>query len=308
MRPLLDEIFYWVLNMSIMGTFAGLIVLLVRKVRALPRFAAYLLWLIPAIRFWVPFGWASKYSLMNIISGLASRSVRLYREQPLSEFTYTNFVMAAEDYFPIEYKTKQLESVFELVSVVWLIMALAALMAFIFFYGRAKREIGDVIPLGQNQYLSHKVHSPVVYGIIKPRIILPEGIRNEDLPYILQHERIHIRRLDNLWRVLAIATACIHWFNPLIWLMLKAFFADMELSCDEKVIKRLEPQEQKAYALALVNCEVHKSMLASAFGGAGLKTRIEKILSYKRMTVLSSFCFLLFILWLAVVLLTNTAV
>lgn len=304
----MGEIFYWILNMSIMGTLAGLIVLLVRKIRPIPRFIAYVLWLIPCIRLLIPFGLTSQYSLMNLISKLTTRSVVIYEPQTLPPVTFTNFLMAAQEYFPITYKTRLLEQVFSVASLIWIVLAAAALIAFMLLYGLTKSEIRDATPIGDNQFLSDKVLSPAVYGFIRPKIILPKGLRQEDLPYILQHENIHIRRRDNLWRVLAIVTACIHWFNPLIWLMLKAFFADMELSCDERVLKKYGVESQKDYALALVNCEANKTMLASAFGGAKIRVRIDNILSYKKMTVFSSLCFLLLIFIIAVVLLTNTAV
>ncbi len=300
--------FYWVLNMSILGTFTGLIVLIFRRIKRLPRFVPYVLWLVPFIRFLIPFGFASEYSLMNVISRLTTKSIVIFGENPLPDLTLTNFIMVAEDYFPVAYKTKLLENVFTVASVVWMVIAAAALIASLSLYWITKSEIKDAVPIGDNQYLSEKNLSPAVYGVFRPRIILPKGLLEDDLPYILQHESIHIQRRDNLWRVLAVVTACIHWFNPLIWLMLQAFFTDMELSCDEKVLRKYGAEKQKAYALALVNCESNKTMLASAFGGAKIRVRIENILSYKKLTLISSLCFLVLIMMIAVVLLTNTAV
>ncbi len=299
--------FYWVLNMSILGSFTGLIVLLVRKIKRLPRFAPYVLWLAPWIRFLIPFGFVSDFSLMNLISKLTMKSIVIYEKHPFPELTLTNFVMAAEDYFPMTYKTRLLEQVFTVASIVWMVIAAGALIAFLYLYWMTKSEIKDAVPIGDNLFLSEKILSPAVYGIFRPRIILPKGLLKGDLPYILQHESIHIRRRDNFWRAVAVATVCIHWFNPLIWLMLKAFLADMELSCDEKVLKTYGVEQQKAYALALLNCQSNITMLTSAFGGAKIRVRIEKILSFKRMTVFSSLCFLILIMIIAVVLLTNTA-
>jgi beta-lactamase regulating signal transducer with metallopeptidase domain len=105
--------------------------------------------------------------------------------------------------------------------------------------------------------------------------------------------------------VIAIITACIHWFNPLVWIFLKDFFADMELACDTKAIKDLKEADKKSYASALLSCSAGKTFYASAFGGAKTRLRIENILSYKRLTLLSSICFAVLFVVIAVTVITN---
>ena len=115
----------------------------------------------------------------------------------------------------------------------------------------------------------------------------------------------HIRRLDNLWRLAGFLTAAVHWFNPLSWIFLKAFLADLELACDEAVTAKYSEDERREYALDLLNCVQSKSLFVSAFGGAKVRTRIESILSYKKMTAFSAVGFGLLIIIIIYTLLTN---
>jgi beta-lactamase regulating signal transducer with metallopeptidase domain len=306
---MLGEIFYWVLNMSITASVMGVIVLLLRKIRKLPPFVPYLLWVVPFIRLWVPFGLASEYSLVNLISKLTTRTVPIYGNAgSLIELTTTNYIMAADDYFPIAYKSSQLEAVFSVASVVWMVIGTAILITSIVIYFITKSEIRSARHYRDNIYLSDKVSSPAVYGIFKPRIVLPADIAQDDLEYILLHENTHIRRGDNIWRLIAIVTACIHWFDPLVWIFLKYFLTDMELSCDHRVLSKSGPEKQKEYASVLLNCAEGKTVFVSSFKGAKVKVRIENILSYKKLTAFSGICFAALITIIAIILLTNAAV
>ena len=127
----------------------------------------------------------------------------------------------------------------------------------------------------------------------------------KDMEYILKHENTHIRRGDNLWRLLGFLTAAIHWFNPLSWVFLKAFLADIELACDERAIAGYGKEEQKEYARTLLACARGKSLFVSAFGGAKVRTRIENILSYKKMTAFSAAGFTVLIAVIIFTLITN---
>jgi beta-lactamase regulating signal transducer with metallopeptidase domain len=149
------------------------------------------------------------------------------------------------------------------------------------------------------------VDSPAVYGIIKPRIVIPESYKEKNLEYIIRHEKTHIKRLDNLWRILGFVTASVHWFNPLSWVFLKAFLNDLELACDEMALAGLEKDERKKYAMTLLEASQSKSLLVSAFGGAKVRTRIENVLSYKKMTLVSATGFTLLILVIIFTLVTN---
>ena len=302
------EIFYWVLNMSLLGTVAGLAAVLFRRVRAWPRFGVYLLWALPLIRLWVPVGITNSYSLLNLLSQYAVKTAVVWQPVPgAPELSFSNSIQAAARYFPIEYKTNLLRDVFTIAGTVWVVVAAGAILCSISLYVATKSALKNAEHIKENIYRSDKVISPAVYGIIRPKIILPVTVAEEDLEYVLKHEQVHIRRRDNFWRVLAVTTACIHWFNPMVWVFLKCFFTDMELACDAGVLKTLDDGGQKAYASALLSCSAGKTYYASAFGGAKTRLRIENILSYKKLTLVSGLCFGALFVVIAVTLITNAA-
>lgn len=303
---MLSELFYWVLNISIIGSVTGLVVLGLRKIKTLPRFAIYVLWVLPLIRFWLPFGIANQYSLLNLISRYTTKTVLIWDELP--QLTTTNSIMGAKTYFPIEYKTDLLENVFKVASLVWIILCCAAILTSVLLYLLTKSELKSAEILRGNIYKSDRITAPAVYGVMRPKIIIPATIADGDIDYIILHEQVHIARRDNLFRIIAVITACVHWFNPLSWVFIKYFFIDMELACDAKVLKNLNERQNKEYALAILTCASGKTFFASAFGGAKTKVRIETILSYKKLTMLSSLCFAALVIAIAVILITNATV
>ena len=300
-----SAIFYWVLNMSITASIMGIIILLIGKIRKIPLFIICLLWCIPFLRMWVPISVNSKFSLMALLSKFASKTVTIY--DGTVNFSMMNSVQAADRYFPMSYKVNILDQVFSIATTVWIIVAIALLIAMTALYMTTKHELKDLGHLRDNIYVSNKITSPATYGIIRPRIILPNNYNDNDLKYILMHEQAHIKRLDNLWRIVAIVTACIHWFNPLSWLFLKVFLENLKLACDEKVLKNSSEEDKKRYALTLINCVESKSLYASAFGGARVKVRIERILSYKKLSLFAVITFLVFASVIAYILLTNAS-
>ena len=302
---MLGEIFYWIFNMSITASITGLLVMLIRNIKKLPKRLTVFLWLIPFFRMTVPFGLNSRYSLMSLLSRFTTKTITVYQPAESVAFSMANSVMAAESYFPITYKVNLLENVFNTASAIWITVFLAILLMLTVVYFTTLHEIRGAERLRDNIYLSDKIISPAVYGIIKPRIILPSSYKSKDIELIILHEKTHIRRADNLWRVLAYTVTAIHWFNPLCWVFLKLFLADMELSCDERVLVRIGDARAKEYALSLLDSNQSATVFASAFGGAKIRTRIENILSFKKMTWFSSTVFIALLLTVAYVLLTN---
>ena len=300
---MVSEIFYWTLNLSIIGSVAGSIVLLLRRFRVLPRFGIYLLWTLPLVRLWVPVGISNPYSLLNFISRYATKTVTVWESAP--ELTLTNSIQAASRYFPIEYKTAMLENIFNVAGMIWVIVASAAVFCSFLLYIFTKSTLKGAEYLNGNIYRSDQVSSPAVYGIIRPKIVLPANITDTDLKYILQHERVHIRRRDNLWRIIGIITVCVHWFNPLAWIFLRYFFTDMELACDAGVLRKVTDEEKRTYATALLSSSTEKTYYASAFGGVRTRLRIENILSYKKMALISGICVAVLFFAIAVTVITN---
>lgn len=308
MLGVFGEIFYWVFNMSIAASIAGLVVLLIGRVRRLPRRLARALWTVPFLRMWLPVGLGSRYSLMSLISRFTPLSAKAVVVEGTESFTMMNSLVAADNYFPIVYKTDRLESLFSIAALIWLIFAAALLLTFFILYFITISELRDASHWKENIYLSDKMASPAVYGIFRPRILLPTALAETDITWILAHEKTHIRRGDNLWRMLAFITAAVYWFNPFSWLFLKRFLAETELACDECVLARCGESEKKVYAAALVDAAVDgkaKSAFVSAFGGAKIRVRIDRILSYKKLSLFSFGCFAALTVAVACILLTN---
>ena len=289
----MSEIIYWLINMSIAGAITGMAVLIIRRIRALPKRIAYVLWAVPLLRLWLPFGLDTKYSLMNILDDAAVKTVPVYEmpDMPMIKFSTANSIQQAESYFPLQYKTNVLEGIFTCAGVIWLSVLILLLLFFAYVYIDAMRRRDNSVPY--------------VAGVIRPKVILPDVLSEEDKRYVLLHEMVHVKRGDNFWRIIALITCAIHWFNPFVWIFLKRFYEDLELACDEKVIKDLNDKERLCYANALLNCEEVRGAFVSGFGGAKTKRRIERIINYKSLTLFSAAAFIALAIAVAVTLLTN---
>lgn len=300
---MLSEVFYWLLNMSISASLVGIVIILLGMIKKLPRRLVHILWAIPFLRMWIPMGMSSKYSLMTLISRFTTKTVVVY--DGALDFTVTNYIMAADKYSPITYKDNLLDDLFRTATMIWIVVALALLILSLVLYVSTKSELKEASHLRDNIYVSDRITSPATYGIIRPRIIIPKGYELDDLQFILAHESAHIYRKDNLWRILALISSSVHWFNPFAWLFLKKFLEVTELACDERVLADCGEGEKKAYATALVNCSESRIVFASAFGGAKIRLRVDRILSYKRLSVISIISFTVLAISIGYVLLTN---
>ncbi len=304
---MLHEMFYWVFNMSIASAIVGIIVMLIRKIKKIPRRFFVLLWCVPFLRMTVPFGFSQPYSLMTLLSKITAKTVTVYEPAEGISFSAMNFVMAAESYSPITYKVDILETVFHISGMIWAVAALALILTFDIIYLATMREMKHAVHFRDNIYLSDRITLPAVYGIINPKIVIPHAYQNKDITYFVMHENAHIRRGDNLWRICGFVIASVHWFNPFAWIFLKLFLNDLELACDECVVRDLEETEIKEYAHCLLDATGNTNVLLSAFGGANIRTRIDNILSFRRMTLVSVAGFSLLIIVIISVLLTNAA-
>ncbi|MCL1983076.1 MAG: peptidase M56 BlaR1 [Clostridiales bacterium] len=309
---MLGTVFYFILNMSIASCIVIAALLLVRQIRPLPRRFVYPLWSLAFFRLLVPFSLSTEWSLFNFTGNLVKRLIAVEPEGiPLAEsirLSTMNSIGTAEQIFPVEYKTEPLRQIFTAASAVWAIIAAAALLSAVILYALTRRELDKAVCVKDNVYRSEMLLSPVLSGLLRPKIILPDSLDPGSPEYqmILAHEKTHIRRLDNLWRLIGIGATCLHWFNPLAWVMLKSFFTDMELSCDESVVKKYDAEDRKAYASALLRFAEDKRVLVSAaFGQGRIKVRIVNVLDYRRLTLAGAVASSLFLVVVAVVLVTN---
>ncbi len=297
------EIIYWLINMSISATITGIIILLLEKIRKIPRRLICFLWIIPFIRMWIPFGFAAKYNLMWFISKFTTKVATV---KGSDYFSATNYIMMAEDYFPITYKSDTIHCFFNVTAIIWLAVFTVLLIAVIALYFTHKNSIKNALHLYDNVYIFDNVTTPAVYGIFKPKIVLPSFFKDKDIALILLHENAHIKSNDNLWRMTGLITAILHWFNPFAWIFLRHFFESLEFACDERVLKKLDSNQKKAYASTLLDVAENKNSFVSAFGGSVVHKRIYNILSYKKISVFSALCMGAFTFILAYILLTNS--
>ena len=302
---MLPEWFYWGFNMSITASITGLLIMLFRRIKKIPGRVAVFLWAIPLLRMLFPIGLNSRYSLMSLLSKFATKTITVFQPVENVDFSMTNYLGTAETYFPITYKTNVLENIFSVASAVWIVGVLAILLVLIVTYCRTMRESRDAKHLRDNIFLSEKIGFPAVYGIIKPKIILPASYKDKELELILAHENTHIRSLDNLWRLLAIMITSVHWFNPFCWMFLRKFLLDIELACDERVLAKLPSDRTKEYAHLLLESESGTNAFASTLGSSKIRKRIENILVFKRLTWFSLVAFTILIGVIFYTLLTN---
>jgi len=170
-------------------------------------------------------------------------------------------------------------------AVIWIVGMVALLIYTVISYVKVKRKIGTAVLLRDNVYQSENVVSPFVLGIIKPKIYLPFNMNEKDMEHVVAHEMAHIRRKDHLWKPLGFLLLTLHWFNPLMWLSYVLLCRDIELACDEKVIKELDHDARADYSQALLTCSVNRRMIAAcplAFGEVGVKYRVKSVLNYKK--------------------------
>lgn len=320
---MLYSIFYWVVNISIAATLSGLIITVIRKVKYFPKRLPYTLWGIIFLRFVTPFMYSSNFSIMNLLAKLGTKTIVieditnksiLFSEYLNKQILTTNCIQFADSYFPIVYnhvsykeqEINTLSNVFETSAVIWAIIAVAALLTMAVLYFFTSQELRKAIHYKDNIFISNSVETPTVFGIFKQKIIIPYELDQNTLKYVISHENVHIKQKDNLRRMLALIAACLHWFNPFIWLFLKAYFADMELACDSKVIEKLDSESRKKYAHTLLAfVPTKRTIISSTFSGSKIKLRIENVLAYKTLSAVSAITFSAFTIIIALTILTN---
>lgn len=168
---------------------------------------------------------------------------------------------------------------------VWLLGVAGMLGYLIFSTLRLRRRVGVSIPMAENVRCSQSVDTPFVLGVFRPTIYLPASVSPEDVPYVLAHERTHIRRRDHWWKPLGFVLLSVYWFNPVLWLAYVLLCRDIEAACDERVIRDMAAEGRRAYSTALLHCSMSRDTIAAcplAFGETGVKERIRAVASYKK--------------------------
>ncbi|MDE6673806.1 MAG: M56 family metallopeptidase, partial [Acetatifactor sp.] len=150
---------------------------------------------------------------------------------------------------------------------------------------RVRRTLREAVLWQDNIWFCDHVKSPFILGIFRPGIYLPSDIGQEQMDYVLAHERAHLKRKDHLWKALGYLLLAVYWFHPLVWVAFILLCRDIEVACDEKVIRNLDMSERKAYSRALLSCSQQRRMVIAyplAFGEVGVKERVRSVLRYKK--------------------------
>lgn len=170
----------------------------------------------------------------------------------------------------------------------WVTDGILMVLYMIISYVYLRKKVSASIAIDDHVYICDEIQSPFILGFIRPRIYVPSHIEKEKMAYIVAHEKEHLRCLDYLWKPLGFAILAIHWFNPFVWVAYILMCRDLELACDERVIRTMNGTQKKQYSETLLSCSSPGRYIAAypiAFGEIGVKERIRRVLSYKKPTI-----------------------
>ncbi len=313
---MLEQVFLQLLNMSFTGGIVILAVLLLRLLlKKAPRRFSYLLWAVVLLRLVCPFTLESAVSLIRVnptplstdifttdtprvetglpvvdeaVNGALSErypATETITPTPAPEDNVTD--TPAPDATPSVPDTpvSPLATPMQIASVVWLcgigVMAVYSVVSL----WRLRRRLVGAMRLKDNVWLADHINTPFVLGLFRPKIYLPSTVRKEEREYILLHEQTHIRHGDHIVRLIAFIVLAVYWFHPLVWVAFLLSTRDMEMACDESVLKTLGPDIRAAYSQSLLSFTTGRRRIAAtplAFGEGDTKSRIRNVLHYKK--------------------------
>ena len=286
----MTEFFVSVVNMSISAGWIVLAVLLLRVLlKKAPKWITVLLWGIVAVRLICPF---TIESALSLIPSAQTINPEVVLNQPTIDSgvpVIDNIVNPVVGGTTISFQPEKDLNFFKFImpylAGLWLV-GIAALLIYTYVsYARLKRKISTAVLLRDNIFQSETVVSPFVLGIIKPKIYLPFNMNEQDMEHVIAHENAHIHRKDHWWKPVGFLILTFHWFNPLMWIGYVLLCRDIELACDEKVIKELNAEQKADYSQALLTCSVNRRVIAAcplAFGEVDVRNRVKSILNYKK--------------------------
>ena len=298
------ELFLKLLDMSLSASWLVLAVIGLRLVlKNAPKSIRCVLWGLVALRLLCPVSIESALSLVPEASPVESairtetRTLPTQTAVPETESAvYTSTTPAAQPQSLPEQKvsvsapapdTKAAASVgwVDIACILWAMGMAAMLLYALWSYRRIHKKVAASIDIGNGVRICDYIDSPFILGILRPKIYLPSALNPESAAYVLAHERSHLKRRDHWWKPLGFVLLSVYWFNPLLWAAYILLCRDIELACDERVIKEMGLRDKKAYSEALLSCSVPRRMIAAcplAFGEVGVKERVRSVLHYKK--------------------------
>lgn len=294
----LDNVFTTVLNMSVTASYAIIALLLIRLLlRTSPKVFSYALWGIVLFRLLCPFSFESPISLLSLLDvDKASQANHLeyipsnigYMASPKIHSGLTVIDKALSTSLPAATpygSVNPMQIWLYLGGLIWLSGIFVLVLYNSFSYHRIKRKLATATLVRDNLYESEFIDTAFVCGIRKPKIYLPLGLEEAHANYILLHETLHIRRYDHIVKPLFFIALLLHWFNPLVWLAFSLMNKDMEMSCDEGVLKEMAQDSKASYSYALLALSTEdkfKSLVSPlAFGESHVKSRIKNVLKFQ---------------------------
>ena len=287
----MSGIFLKLLNLSISASWLVLVVLALRLVlKRAPKWVNVLLWGMVALRLMLPF---SIESALSLIPSAETLSPEVVQFDPAPTITSGVNIIdnAVNPSLSESFAAAPLASVNPLyvwtylAGWVWLIGLGAMLLYALVSYLRLRRHVSVSLCVRENIYLCDAISSPFILGVVKPRIYLPSGLDEVQRQNVLSHERAHLTRRDHWWKPLGFVLLAVYWFNPVLWLAYTLLCRDIELACDERVIRTMDESAVKTYSTVLLACSMPRKAVITcplAFGEVGVKERVKNALRYKK--------------------------
>lgn len=283
----MSNYFIQILNMSITATYVAIIVMLARLfLKKSPKIFSYLLWLIVLFRLVCPFSIESSLSLIPDNSEVISYNNTLSQSEGSVNDVETNYSNFSPSFLSPDSNRENNNSgiVIKVLSVIWAFGVITFLIYGVLSFVKIKLKLSTATLIKDNIFETDRIETAFVFGFVKPRIYIPVNLSECERDYIIRHEKIHIKRYDHITKIIAYLALAIHWFNPVIWISYFLMVRDMEMSCDESVIKHMEMNIRRNYSNSLLSLSLKQSGLISPihFGDSNVKLRIKNILNYQK--------------------------
>ncbi|MCH5190660.1 MAG: hypothetical protein J1F23_00705 [Oscillospiraceae bacterium] len=285
----MGDVFLQLFNMSITASWVVLAVVILRFIlKKVPKWINCLLWAIVGLRLVFPFSFES---VLSLIPSAETVNTSVNEHRPIIQTgvpivdTPVNEYLGGHYYEGVTVPAENFSNIMTVIGTIWFVGVVAMAAYGIISYLRLRRKVDVSLFFFNNIYFCDDIDSPFILGILKPKIYLPSGLSADQINYVVAHENAHLKRKDYLWKPLGFALLSVYWFNPVMWAAYILLCRDIELACDEKVIKNMDPVGKKGYSEALVSCSVQRRTVMAcplAFGEVGVKDRIKSVLNYKK--------------------------
>ena len=288
-----------ILNMSLTASIVIVFVLLARVLlKKAPKIFSYALWAVVLFRLVCPVSFSAEFSLLGIFNAppATNGSVAyipadvVHREYPQVNLPFPAVSEAINNTLPQgeeQLVADPLEGLVSMATLLWLLGIAAMLIYSMVSLMRLRRKLIGAVCLRDNIYLADHISTPFVIGVFRPKIFLPSTLAEREQSYIILHEQIHIKRLDHIVKIVTFLVLTVHWFNPLVWMAFFLCVKDMEMSCDESVMKRMDTDIRREYSASRLSLATGRKIAAGiplAFGEWDTKSRIKIVINYKKPT------------------------